>query len=415
MGQTGTTRQRASLRTAALAGVVCFAAWASADRPDDRAFAAARVKDLDAEDVLTREHAEDSLRSWCGGQTDRILALIDANASAEQRDRLLSLARSVFDNSPRAAMGVSFGFGNLVFGQQEQEVFEDGIPIRDTTDGFDSRNVLKSGDLLRAIDGVPVRTIQDARVQIVSHDPTQVAKLDVERDGKIVQLPLRLGFWRDLQATRNGVTQRANDLSKSELDAAWRARLSRTNPAMLSLDTRPVLRPVPSANAWAEAEKLATEPAHSRLVQLPQSQNLRLGPGLDNNQRQVLEIGIDGRMRALNTDHNGNVAVADLRPSGTGRELVTNGPSDDQLRPSRSRAQRFENLTPDAQNDINILQMQRRAMMDQAAMIRESVRLLPQNDAARRGVEAMLQRIENDIVVLEDQIEQARKRGQRQR
>lgn len=414
MGQNGTTRQRNLFRAAALAGVACCAAWSLAERPDDRSFAAARVKELDAEDVQTRERAEDSLRSWCGGQTDRILALIDAQASAEQRDRLLSLARSVFDNSPRAAMGVSFGFGNLVFGQQEQEVFEDGIPIRDTTEGFDSKNVLKSGDLLRAIDGVPVRTIQDARVQIVSHDPAQVAKVDVERDGKILQLPLRLGYWRDLQSTRNGVTQRANDLSKPELDSAWRARLSRSNPALLSLDTRPVLRPVPGANAWAEAEKLAAEPQQNRLIQMPQSQNLRLGPGLDNNQRQVLEIGIDGRMRTLNADRNGNIAIADIRPSGSGREIVTNGPSDEQLRPSRQR-QRFENLTPDAQNDINILQLQRRGLMDQAAMMRESMRLLPQNDVARRGLESMLQRIDNEIGVLDDQIEQVRKRGQRPR
>ena len=122
MGETGTNRQRDLTRLALLAGVVCCAGWSLADRPDDAAFAAARVRELDAEDVRTRERAEDSLRGWCRGQVDRILTLIDAGASAEQRDRLLSLARTVFDASPRAAMGVSFGVANVAFGLQEEEL-----------------------------------------------------------------------------------------------------------------------------------------------------------------------------------------------------------------------------------------------------------------------------------------------------
>jgi hypothetical protein len=412
MGDTGTNRQRNLIRATAIASVACCAAWSLAERPDDGAFATTRVKELNADDVQTRERAEDSLRGWCRGQADRVLTLIDGQSSAEQRDRLLSLARSVFDTSPRAAMGVSFGVANVAFGLQEEEAFDGGIPIAGPVKGFDSENVLKSGDLLLSIEGVRIRTNREARTQILSHDPGQVVRLEIERDGKVLQLPLKLGFWSNLNSRAN--IQRASDPSGPELDNAWRARLARVNPALLSLDTQPVLRPVPNASAWAEAERLATEPAQTRLVQLPQSQNLRLGPGVDNNQRQVLEIGIDGRMRTLNTDRNGNVAVADLRPSGTTREVITNAPSDEQLRPSRQR-QRFENLTLDAQNEVNILQLQRRGLMDQAAMMRETMRLLPGNDANRRGMDAMLQRIETEIAVLEDQMEQARKRGQRQR
>lgn len=412
MGETGTNRQRDLTRLALLAGVVCCAGWSLADRPDDAAFAAARVRELDAEDVRTRERAEDSLRGWCRGQVDRILTLIDAGASAEQRDRLLSLARTVFDASPRAAMGVSFGVANVAFGLQEEETFDGGIPIAGPVKGFDSENVLKSGDLLLSIEGVRIRTNREARTQILSHDPGQVVRLEVEREGKVLQLPLKLGFWANLNS-RNGI-QRATDPSRPEMNNAWRARLARVNPALLSLDTRPVLRPVPSGGVWAEGERLASEPASSRLVRVQESQNLRIGPGLDNNQRQVLEIGIDGRMRTVTTDRNGNVAVADLKTSGGPRDVVTNAPSDEQLRPSRQR-QRFENLTIDAQNDINILQMQRRGLLDQATMMRESMRLLPQGDGARRGIEAMLQRIDNEIAILEEQIEQVRKRGQRQR
>jgi hypothetical protein len=389
MGDTGTNRQRNLIRATAIASVACCAAWSLAERPDDGAFATTRVKELNADDVQTRERAEDSLRGWCRGQADRVLTLIDGQSSAEQRDRLLSLARSVFDTSPRAAMGVSFGVANVAFGLQEEEAFDGGIPIAGPVKGFDSENVLKSGDLLLSIEGVRIRTNREARTQILSHDPGQVVRLEIERDGKVLQLPLKLGFWSNLNSRAN--IQRASDPSG-----------------------QPVLRPVPNASAWAEAERLATEPAQTRLVQLPQSQNLRLGPGVDNNQRQVLEIGIDGRMRTLNTDRNGNVAVADLRPSGTTREVITNAPSDEQLRPSRQR-QRFENLTLDAQNEVNILQLQRRGLMDQAAMMRETMRLLPGNDANRRGMDAMLQRIETEIAVLEDQMEQARKRGQRQR
>ncbi|HEX8877878.1 MAG TPA: PDZ domain-containing protein [Phycisphaerales bacterium] len=385
--------------------LVVGGAWAWAERADDREFAAAKVKELDSDSVRVRENAEDALRAWCRNKTDRVLSLIEPGASAEQRDRLLSLAREVFEASPRAAMGVSFGVGNVQFGNFEEEVFDGGIPIAGPVKGFDSENVLKPGDLLLSIDGVRVRTNAEARVQIISHDPDQVVRLEVERDAKVLQLPLRLGNWGNLNVANRGVTR---EISRPERDAAWRARLARTNPALLTLDTKPVLRPVPNAAAWNEGERLAND-QRENVVRIPESGNLRLNPGMDQP-RRVVQIGIDGNVQRLDLGEDGNPTVADLHSGGVPRGTVSETPSDADLRPQRSRS-RVGNLNADA-GDLRMLEIQRMGFEQQANILREQLRDRKLDPDTRRGLGLMLERIETDIAGLDAQIER-RQRNRR--
>lgn len=388
--------RRTVMRAAGCVAALTVAAGAAlADRVDDRDFAAAKVKELDSDLVRVRENAEDALRSWARNQTDRVLSLIEPGASAEQRDRLLSLARSVFETSARGAMGVSFLPVNAQFGNFDEEVFDGGIPIEAPVKGFDSERVIKPGDLLLSIDGVRVRTNIEARVQIVSHDAGQVVRLEIEREGKVLQLPLRLGNWGDLNATRGG-----RELATEHKDAAFRSRLARVNPALLTLDTKPVLRPVPGAMAWNEGERLAND-EREKVVRIPESSNLRLGPGVQ--QRQVIQIGVDGVQQRLNLDGNGNATVAELKPTGVPREAVSEAPNDAELKPTRS-VRRTGGLNPEAMGDIRLLELQKGGLEQQAAIVREQIKDRQIDADMRRALSTMLQRIENDIAIIDAQI-----------
>ena len=369
---------------------------ALADRVDDRDFAVMKVKELDSDLVRVRENAEDALRSWARNQTDRVLSLIEPGATAEQRDRLLSLARSVFESSARGAMGVSFGIvNNGQFGNFDEEVFDGGIPIDGPVKGFDSERVIKPGDLLLSIDGVRVRTNIEARVQIVSHDAGQVVRLEIEREGKVLQLPLRLGNWGDLNATRGG-----RELSTEQKDAAFRSRLARVNPALLTLDTKPVLRPVPGAMAWNEGERLAND-EQEKVVRIPESNNLRIGPGVQR--QQVIQIGVDGNVQRLNLDGDGNPTVAELKSSGVPRDVVSESPTDAELKPART-TRRSTGLNPEALIDIRQLEFQKGGLEQQAAILREQIKDRQIDADMRRGLSMMLQRIENDIAIIDAQI-----------
>jgi hypothetical protein len=380
---------------ALLIALVGIAPGALAERADDRTFAVAKVKELDSDLVRVRENAEDALRSWARNQTDRVLSLIEPGATAEQRERLLSLARSVFESSARGAMGVSFGIVNGQFGNFEDEVFDGGIPIDGPVKGFDSERVIKPGDLLLSIDGVRVRTNIEARVQIVSHDAGQVVRLEIEREGKVLQLPLRLGNWGDLNATRG-----TRELSPEHKDAAFRSRLARVNPALLTLDTKPVLHPVPGPMAWNEGERLASD-EQEKVVRIPESSNLRIGPGVQR--QQVIQIGVDGNVQRLNLDGNGNATVAELRSSGVPRDVVSESPTDAELKPART-ARRSTGLNPEALIDIRQLEFQRGGLEQQAGIVREQLKDRQLDADMRRGLSMMLQRIENDIAIIDAQI-----------
>jgi hypothetical protein len=192
---------------------------ADAERKSDRGAANLEqlVTDLGSEDFEKREAATIALAL----NQDLPLSTIEAflsrpGLSPEQRARLLVAAREAFVRSPRAAMGVEFRL----------EETERAIIAR-AIDGFPSKMVVKEGDEIVEINGVPAanglgRSI--FRPIIISRDPGDVLHLKVRRrveaTGEVAVVPLEvpLGRYDDLRGNGN-LFNRAADLV-----ASWRVR-----------------------------------------------------------------------------------------------------------------------------------------------------------------------------------------------
>ncbi|GJQ30244.1 MAG: hypothetical protein HBSAPP03_21280 [Phycisphaerae bacterium] len=204
---------------------------------DTLAWLARRVADLDLDDLAAREAA--ALEVASDPRTnlallERYLARAgDSNGtlSAEQRECLTRLAVGLFKAEPRGAMGVSFaGFDAA-----------EGVEILSTVEGFDARRVLRAGDIIRTMDGMPVRFNQDARAVILSHDPGDALVMEIVRGGEVQTVTMTLGAFSEL---RNAAEP--NDLV---LATAWEIRCARRAGAMAT--AAPVLESGLEASRWA--------------------------------------------------------------------------------------------------------------------------------------------------------------------
>lgn len=192
----------------------------------------ALVDDLNSPDFGVRAAAGSEL----AGRQDATLAAleellrIDA-LGIEQRAMLAMLARDRFAKEPRAALGVRYA--------NAWNAGRRGTPavIEDTLEGFDSRRVLKPGDVLVSFDGSPVSDRTDMRAHIISYSPGETARIEVERNDAIIELEVRMGDQGQLQdppgqnnlAPPFQMPQRAGNFSitSSEFDTAWTIRARR--------------------------------------------------------------------------------------------------------------------------------------------------------------------------------------------
>lgn len=184
---------------------------------------AALVADLDSDDLPTRDAAANTLAGDPAATLSVLeTALQSATLSPEQRSRLDALAFARFRAEPRGAMGVSFsGLAG-----------PDGVELSGTVGGFDAARQLRAGDVIRAMDSIPVRVNNDARAVILSHDPGDEVTVEVLRQGEVRVVTLRLGHFAEL---RN-----AADPDDWILGAAWEVRgqrRARGLPAPRELDT----------------------------------------------------------------------------------------------------------------------------------------------------------------------------------
>jgi hypothetical protein len=182
------------------------------EKVDDLAWFVEQVRLLDAEDLGTREDA--ALRIASDPRTnlalvERMLSQGGMSLSPEQRERLTRLATGFFRNEPRAGMGVSFAR----FDGRE------GVEIAGTVEGFDARRVLRPGDIIRSMSGIPVRFNDEARAVILSHDPGETISVEVVRAGEVRTLSVVLGRFSDL---RN-----AAEPEDAVLAGAWELRCAR--------------------------------------------------------------------------------------------------------------------------------------------------------------------------------------------
>jgi hypothetical protein len=173
---------------------------------------ASLLKRLDSPGVQDRIDATEELRELSQMRLEVIDAVLASpGLSLEAVERVSGVGYQSFARSPRAAMGVSFG-GLQMPGE--------GVSISGTVAGFDSSRVLQAGDIIRSIDGAPIREQLDARRTIISYDPGQTVTVEVLRAGEVREFRLRLGSFDNLQAPGRGVDSATKRL-------AWESRVRR--------------------------------------------------------------------------------------------------------------------------------------------------------------------------------------------
>lgn len=163
--------------------------------------------DLAARDDAMRRIATDP--TWTLAVMEQCLVGPDRPAP-EASERLLRLAKRRFMETPRAAMGVQFSRFDAGVG---------GVEINGTVRGFESEVVLRPGDVIRSIGGMPTASQAAARCAIVSREPGERVTLEVLRRGEALQVTLAMGSFAELS--------NAVGLDGSTLDAAWNVRCKR--------------------------------------------------------------------------------------------------------------------------------------------------------------------------------------------
>lgn len=317
------------------------------------------VRDLDSDSIEAREKAAAALRAWAGQSPDRLLALISSESTPEQRERLTTLAREVFVGTPRGALGVSFGFARPLGFAGAEEQFEEGIPIDAALTGFDSANVLRGGDLLRAIDGSRVRTNVQCQLETISRDKGQVVQLEIEREGRPMRVSVCLGSRRELRGAENP--------APAMMDAAWKLRLARAS----ALQAAPAPLGALPVQAWAEADRLSKEPIDPEAeirrasMQRPEVQFERLMP--DGSRVNVIREGTPD---------------ADLVATGSPRAKVSTATP--QSRMLANRPQQFGNL---AGEDRNMLLKRVRDLQEERRGLQQRI-----DDVSRAAAEPNLPR-----------------------
>lgn len=188
----------------------------------------ALVDKLNSPELKVRDDATARLRT-SGEASLAVLEriLTSSPLSPEQHARLTSIAKEQFTRTPRAALGVQFDDAGARS--------SDGVPIVRTIDGFDSCRVLKGGDVMYAMSGVRVTSLDDARKIITSHDPGERMTIQLFRNGEPLIVRVGLGNFADLDGRPDrrvggggfGIQGNRNFRGTDVTDAAWELRLAR--------------------------------------------------------------------------------------------------------------------------------------------------------------------------------------------
>lgn len=204
------------LRRLALAALAIAASSAVANAADPVWFAGT-VARLDDESFAARERASEALITEPLLTIDEIGERLRApGLSAEQRLRLERVGLERFARLPRAGLGVRFAAGNGF----------DGVPLGSVLENFPASAVLRAGDVVLTIDGQPVSDTAHMGALILSRQPGESLRMEIERtpppeeapggiaDVERLILDVPLGKYEDLAS---GVV-----LSPDRLEAAYR-------------------------------------------------------------------------------------------------------------------------------------------------------------------------------------------------
>jgi hypothetical protein len=118
----------------------------------------------------------------------------------EQRARLRQLGQRLFETRERAALGVSFDTRNR----------DDHVTIDRVIENFPVADFLRAGDIVRRVDGRPLRGTDHMRWMILSKEPGQTLTMLVDRAARegaggpmeTLTLEVPLGRYADLETGR---------------------------------------------------------------------------------------------------------------------------------------------------------------------------------------------------------------------
>ncbi len=200
---------------------------------------AAVVADLGSAEYATRDRASSELLSRADVTLTSLTAMLkQPGLSTEAKSRLLAAAKEIFQRTPRGALGVQFGAGQVIGGR-----LTTGLTISRLIPGFPSSKSLRVGDEIIAVNGVTVLSTSTfnpdmtaLRPHVIARDPGSVVRVTVQRpvgevvpNGQIARdvqaetltVDVELGSFDSLQ--RNNV-QGGDFLSAGQLSLAWTIR-----------------------------------------------------------------------------------------------------------------------------------------------------------------------------------------------
>lgn len=193
------------------------------------------LADLDDTDYKVRERATRALSDHEVFSIDDITKLLsEEGLSLEQRQRLMGIARVLFEQTPRGGMGIQF-MGQWADGG--------GVAVN-VLENFPASRVLRNNDVMVKVAGAPVRDSEQIRLEVLARDPGQTLPVEVRRQGEVLELDVELGSHRMLDQNR---TVSVDDQS---MDRAWqirRAMIERETREMADranvIDARPSVEP----------------------------------------------------------------------------------------------------------------------------------------------------------------------------
>lgn len=272
---------------------------------------------LDDESFAERERSFLALAEMRSLTLKHLEALLDRpNLSAEQRMRVLTLARERFVTSPRAAMGVQF-YTNASGGTglDSASAF---VAIENLVPGFRSAEVLKPGDVIVEINGFKLSgplSRDMVRAHIISRDPGDELPIIIRRGEQRMEVRVILGSYMDLAS--------GSPIFPRDMARAWWARMGERTVGAEKI--RPKDSTL-SRSAWPSAVWVAQEAAQqARAVRiLGRSTPQMLGAGGAGHSlepdpgEQVMADGVGGVVGAAWANQGqiirqGNVIVVDRR------------------------------------------------------------------------------------------------------
>ncbi len=245
----------------------------------------ALVAKLDADDPIEREAAGEAIRKSDADLKSLFEIMKRPSLSLEQRKRLEAVAREPFENAPRAGLGVSF----------DRAVDDGSVRIIGTVNrpGFHAHEVLKPGDTVRELDGLPVHSQEQARSVILSHDPGDSIEILVVRQGARIRSSIKLGNFTDLDIG-GPINQLRQDFRGRNLDAAYKVRLMRELGDHVQQSGAAAVDVGYSPDAWDGIYRQIQNTRNKRAEQQGRNQPANL---------PVLNVGGAGRRAAMDVVH----------------------------------------------------------------------------------------------------------------